>query len=301
VTRTRCDKGKVVGSRNYHTPVQQCCEERLRYLDTIALVDLFVRESGPVGAPAVVFLHGGNMSGWSWEPVVERMQQYRCLVPDLPHYGKSFEQGPFEMGRAAAAVAELIRARVGAGRAHVVGFSLGAQVGVQLLATEPKLVDRAVLSGTVVNTMPFVRQTQLLLGTISRNGIYRRLVSRYRNSRPAPIPSARIDDYREDVRLITSGQLADVVVASAGFTLPEGLDETDSPTLFVTGAKETPAIRRWAAALAQQMPNGVDRVAVGMLHDWPLRDPDLFSRTVDGWLTDSALPPEIALPNLGRR
>ena len=47
-------------------------------------MDLFVRESGPVEAPAIVFLHGGNMSGWSWEPVVERMQQYRCLVPIFP-------------------------------------------------------------------------------------------------------------------------------------------------------------------------------------------------------------------------
>jgi pimeloyl-ACP methyl ester carboxylesterase len=264
-------------------------------------VDLFVRESGPAGAPAVVFLHGGNMSGWSWEPVVERMPQYRCLVPDLPHYGKSFRHGPFEMGRAAAAVADLIRSRVGASRAHVVGFSLGSQVGVQLLATEPQLVDRAVLSGTVINTTPFVRQTQLLLGTISRNGVYRRVVSRYRNARTAPIPSAKIDEYREDVRLITSGQLADVVVASAGFTLPEELEKSDTPTLFVTGTKEAPVVRRWAAALAQQMPNGVDRVAIGMLHDWPLRRPDLFARVVDGWLTDSGLPAEIALPNWARR
>jgi pimeloyl-ACP methyl ester carboxylesterase len=264
-------------------------------------VNLFVRESGPPEAPAVVFLHGGNMSGWSWEPVVERMKQYRCLVPDLPHFGKSFQQGPFEMDRAAGAVAELIRAHVGAGRAHVVGFSLGAQVGLQLLATEPKLVDRAVLSGTVINTMPWVRQTQFLLGTISRNGAYRRMLSRYRNSRPAPIPAAKLDEYREDVRLITSGQLADVVVASAGFTLPRGLDKSDAPTLFLTGTRETPAVRRWAAALAQQMPNGIDRVATGMLHDWPLRDPDLFSRTADGWLSCNVLPPEIALPNSGRR
>jgi pimeloyl-ACP methyl ester carboxylesterase len=264
-------------------------------------VNLFVRESGQVGAPAIVFLHGGNMSGWSWEPVVQRMQGYHCLVPDMTGFGKSFQQGPFEMGRAATAVAELVRSRVGAGRAHVVGFSLGAQVGVQLLATEPKLVDRAVLSGTVINTMPCVRQTQLLLGMISRNGVYRRLISRYRNSHLAAIPSAKIDEYREDVRLITSGQLAHVVVASAGFTLPEGLDKTDSPTLFVTGAKETPALRRWAAVLAQQMPNGVDRVAIGMVHDWPLRHPDLFSRTVDGWLSGTALPLEIAVPNGDRR
>ncbi|MGA9492294.1 MAG: alpha/beta hydrolase [Mycobacterium sp.] len=264
-------------------------------------MDLFVRESGPVEAPAIVFLHGGNMSGWSWEPEVERMQQYRCLVPDLPHYGKSFGLGPFEMGRAASAVAELIRSRVATGRAHIVGHSLGAQVGVQLLATDPDLVDRAVLCGTIINTTPWVQQSQLLLGTISRNTIYRWVVRRYRNARRVPIPSAKIDEYREDVRLITSGQLADVVVASAGFTLPEGLDKSDSPTLFVTGSKETPVVRRWAAALAQEMPNGIDRVAIGMLHDWPLRYPDLFSRTVDGWLTDGALPPEVALPDPDRR
>jgi pimeloyl-ACP methyl ester carboxylesterase len=258
-------------------------------------MNLFVRESGPAEAPAIVFLHGGNMSGWSWEPVVERMQGYRCLVPDLTGFGKSSQQGPFEMDRAAGAVAEVIRSRVSRGRAHVVGLSLGAQVGVQLLATEPKLVDRAVLCGTVINTMPAVRVTGFLLGALSRNALYRWIIKRYRSAHLAGIPLANIDDYREDVRLITGGQLAHIVVASAGFTLPEGLDKSDSPALFVTGAEEMPAARRWAAALARQMPNAVDRVAIGMVHDWPLRDPDLFSRTVDGWLTDAALPPEIAL------
>ena len=265
-------------------------------------MNLFVRESGPVGAPAIIFLHGGTMSGWSWGPVVQRMQGYHCLVPDLIGFGKSFEQGPFEMDRAADAVAEVIRSRVGSGRAHVVGLSLGAQVGVQLLATEPKLVDRAVLCGTVINTMPAVcGRRSSCWGRCPGTRCTGRVVKRYRNAHLAGIPLANIDDYREDVRLITGGQLAHIVVASAGFTLPEGLDKSDSPTLFVTGSKEMPAARRWAAALARQMPNAVDRVAIGMVHDWPLRDPDLFSRTVDGWLTDAALPPEIALPTeIGR-
>ncbi len=264
-------------------------------------MDLFVRESGPVGAPTIVFLHGAYTSGWSWEPVVERMQQYHCLVPDLPHYGKSFEQGPFEMGRAATAVAELIRSRVDTGRAHVVGLSLGAQVGVQLLATEPKLVDRAVLCGTAINRVPFVQLTRRLLALPARNSMYRRMVRGYRNAWQAKVPATHLEEYREDVRLITTGQLADVIMAAAGFTLPEGLEKSASPTLFVTGGKELPVVRRWAAALAQQMPNGVDGVAIGMPHDWPSRYPDLFSRTVDGWLTDSTLPPEIALPKPVRR
>ena len=253
-------------------------------------MDLFVRESGPVGAPAIVFLHGGKMSGWSWEPVVQRMQRYHCLVPDLPQYGNSLRLGPFEMGRAARAVAALVRSRVGTDRVHVVGFSLGAQVGVQLLAAEPKLIDRAVLCGTIVNAIPGARVTAPLLGMIAR--IARPVTVRW-NARPVGIPSASIDDYRRDLRLMTGARLARVVVASVGFTLPEGLDQSDSPTLFLTGAKDTRFVRHWGAVLAQPMPGGVDRVAIGMRHDWPLRYPELFSRTVDGWLNDAGLPPEI--------
>jgi pimeloyl-ACP methyl ester carboxylesterase len=274
---------------------------RAAIADRITCVDLFVRESGPAGAPAIVFLHGGDMSGWSWAPVVERMQRYHCLVPDLPQYGKSFEHGPFAMGPAADAVAELIRSRVGSGRAHVVGHSLGAQVGAQLLATEPKLVDRAVLCGTIVNTMPFVRLTQLLLGMLARNTWYHSFMSRHRHARYVGIPSTNLDDYREDVRLMPAEQLAHIVEASIGFTIPQGLDKSDSPTLLLTGSKEIRFVHRSAAALARQMPNGVDGVAIDMDHDWPLRYPDLFARAVDCWLTDTTLPTEIALSDSGNR
>jgi pimeloyl-ACP methyl ester carboxylesterase len=262
-------------------------------------MDLFVRESGPVGAPTIVFLHGAYTSGWFWESVVERMQQYRCLVPDLPHFGKSFEQGPFEMGRAAAAVGELIRSRTDSGRAYVVGWSLGAQVGVQLLATEPKLVDRAVLSGTAI--VPFAQLMRRFSALPARSSMYRHVVRRYRNAWQAGVDPTHIDSYREDVRLNTTKQLVAVTMASAGFTLPKELDKSDSPTLFLTGARELFVMHRCASALARQMPNAVARVATGMRHDWPTRSPDLFARTVDSWLTDSALPPEIALPKSLRR
>jgi pimeloyl-ACP methyl ester carboxylesterase len=261
-------------------------------------MNLFVRESGSVGAPAIVFLHGGELSGQSWQPVVERMQQYRCLIPDLPQHGKSFGQGPFEMVAAATAVAELIRARVGTGRVHVVGHSLGAQVGVQLLATKPELVDRAVLCGTVVDAMPVIRLTAPMLGLVARIS---RSVTIRRNARRVGVVPVKVDEYREDVHLMPPVVVAHLVEASAGFTLPGTLDESDSPTLFLTGSKEMRLIRRSAAALAQRMPNGVDRVAIGMDHEWPLRYPELFSRTVDGWLSGVALPIEIAPPNSGRR
>jgi pimeloyl-ACP methyl ester carboxylesterase len=201
------------------------------------------------------------------------------------------------MAGAAIAVAELIRSRVGTGRVHLEGHSLGAQVGVQLLATEPEHVDRAVLCGTIVNAMPVVRLTAPLPGLVAR--ISRSATIR-RNARLMGVSSAEVDDYCEDLRLMPPVQVAHVVEASAGFTLPEGLDKSDSPSLFLTGSKEMRLIPRSAATLALRMPNGVGGVAIGMDHDWPLRYPDFFSRTVDGWLSGTAVPLEIALPNLAR-
>jgi pimeloyl-ACP methyl ester carboxylesterase len=259
-------------------------------------VDLFVRESGPAGAPTIVFLHGGEYSGRSWQPVVEQLPRYRCLVPDLPQHGESLQRGPFKMSGAADAVAELVRSRVGTGRVHMVGFSLGAQVGAQLLATAPELIDRAVLCGTIVNAMPGVRLTQFLMGVTARIS---RSVTLRKQAHLARIPSPEIEGYRENMRLMPATQVAHLVEASTGFTLPAGLEKSDSPALFLAGSEEIRLVRSSAAALAQRMPNGVEGVASGMDHDWPLRYPDLFASTVDGWLSGTALPPEIVLSNSG--
>ncbi|PRC50443.1 hypothetical protein C6A85_69405, partial [Mycobacterium sp. ITM-2017-0098] len=95
------------------------------------------------------------------------------------------------------AVAELIRSRIGAGRVHLVGYSLGSQVGVQLLATEPELVDRAVLCGTIVNSVPAARSMQFLAERLARMRSFRRLINRLLTARQVPIPKAKIHDYRQ--------------------------------------------------------------------------------------------------------
>jgi pimeloyl-ACP methyl ester carboxylesterase len=266
-------------------------------------MELFVRESGLAGSPTIVFLHGAEYSGRSWEPVVKHLPRYRCLLPDLPQHGASLQSEPFDIGRAAAAVAELIRSRGDTGRVHLVGHSLGAQVGAQLLATEPDIVDRAVLCGAVINTLPGAWLTRLLLGAFA--GMSRSIkISQaiHAHAHPAGPVSTEVGHDRGDVPLMPAEQISEIVVASAGFTLPEALDRSDSPTLFLTGTMELPFVQQSAAALARQMPNGVDGLARGMPHNWPLRYPGTFARTVDGWLSDTAvLPSRIELSNSDRR
>ena len=57
-------------------------------------MSLFLRESGPVSAPTIVFLHGGGVSGWSWQSQIEAFPDYHLLVPDLPEHGRSLNKAP---------------------------------------------------------------------------------------------------------------------------------------------------------------------------------------------------------------
>src|SRR6187399_1131857 len=100
--------------------------------------------SGPATAPTIVFLHGGGIGGWMWRKQVAAFEaDYHCLVPTLPEQGQNEVSGEFSMNSAVTQVAELIHKQAHDGKAHVVGLSLGAQVGVALFAVAARLLDRS--------------------------------------------------------------------------------------------------------------------------------------------------------------
>ncbi len=108
---------------------------------------------GQKNLPAIVFLHGGGSSSWSWHPVVALLQaDYFCLVPDLPQHGGSAQVKPFSMERAADEITALIRSEVPARKAVIVGLSEGAQVGVSLLARAPDQVEFGYFKRRLVKT-----------------------------------------------------------------------------------------------------------------------------------------------------
>ena len=110
---------------------------------------LYVKEVGKNNRETIVFLHAGMSSGWMWNKHLEALNDYHCLVPDLPEHGRSTEVKPFRMEGAAEDVIDLIKEKAHGGRAHVVGLSLGAQTAVQILSMAPEVVDHAVITGTL--------------------------------------------------------------------------------------------------------------------------------------------------------
>ena len=253
---------------------------------------LHVAEYGPAAAPSILFLHGGGVGGWSWRPQIEAFQNdYHLLVPDLPEHGQSLDVAPFSMTNAAARMAELIHKRAHDGHAHVVGLSLGAQVGVALLAVAGRLVDRALLSGVSLRPIPGASLIgpSLWLYAPFKNIPY--LIKL--NQQNLGVPAAYSAEFAEDTRRTTTRALANIFKANLAFREPPGLTRLKNPTLVLVGEKEPRLMRRSARQLAASMTGATAYMVQGMIHNWPLAAPELFNRTLRAWLTDQPLPAEL--------
>jgi pimeloyl-ACP methyl ester carboxylesterase len=255
---------------------------------------LNVTESGPASAPTIVFLHGCGLGGWSWRRSVEAFQaDYHCLVPDLPGHGGSDERGPdpFSITGAATEIAKLIHTRAHDGRAHLVGLSLGAQVGVAVMAVAARLVDRAVFSGASVRPYP---ASDLMEPALWLYAPFKNLPFVIRtNQRRLGVPPEYAAEFAAEARRARIGVMAQVIGASLRFEVPPGLTRLKNPTLVLVGEKEPRRLRRSARSLAASMAGGRACLVSGMAHNWPMAAPELFNRTVRAWLEDGPLPEEM--------
>ena len=112
-----------------------------------AAPDATLTAVGPVGAPAIVFLHGTRLTRSAWAAQLDGLGgEFRAIALDLPGHGSRAAE-PFTLEGAAAVVGAAIAEHAAGGRAIVVGLSLGGYVAMELAATDPDRVRGLVLAG----------------------------------------------------------------------------------------------------------------------------------------------------------
>lgn len=263
-------------------------DEQARRAQLGQVTDLYVRESGTPGSPAIVFLHGVGNSGGMWTAHMAGLTGYHCLAPDLPGFGRSNRVPWRSRIDTTELVADLIEHRVPAGRAYVVGLSLGGSVAHTLLARRPALLDRVVIDGCGV--LPWWGTGLLELAVAA--------VSPFLHTRPviaAVGRAARLDDAaRADLRA-ASPRAFRRGFADANDTVISRVEiAADCPTLLVAGEAETrPPVRASNAALAALMPTAEARYVPGVGHGWIGKRPDLHLRMTAAWIEGHDLPPEL--------
>jgi len=267
---------------------------------------LFCEAFGPNDAPTIVFLHGGGSGWWMWQPVIKYLPDYHCLTPDQPEHGSNRQIAPFSMELAAEKVADLISQEAHGGKACVVGLSEGAQVTVQLLATAPERVEKAVVSSALLLPIPglgWVSSPTLLAWA------YRLSISPFKNTDwwirlnmkyAAGIPDEYYSYFKKDFQEMTESEWVNLMIANQHFRMPVGLERATPPTLVIAGQKEYAAMKQSVRELVAALPrakgglvNLGKKSSMAKEHNWALTVPELFAQTIRAWIEEKPLPAEI--------
>jgi pimeloyl-ACP methyl ester carboxylesterase len=123
--------------------------------------EVFVRDSGGAAArPAVLLLHGWTASAdINFFPVYACLaESYRVIALDLRGHGRGMRSvEPFSLEDCADDAAAVLD-QLGAGRAIVVGYSMGGPVGLLLARRHPERVAALVMQATALEWQRAVRE-----------------------------------------------------------------------------------------------------------------------------------------------
>ncbi|MEG0213333.1 MAG: alpha/beta hydrolase [Glutamicibacter sp.] len=250
----------------------------------------------------LVFLHGGNVGNWSWDPQVLAFGDCNILTLHLPAFGARFEETWDGLESAADDVAALIADEVSEGGVHLVGISLGGVIALHVAARHPELVDSVLITGTPVTGVGQAARAfqRMQLKLIGSEWFWRFQAGAY----------GMVDDERElftehGVKLKAENMRAIMDEMDPG-GLPQKLGSYRGPVLALAGAKEPKVVQKSFDALRARLPQVITRVVPGMHHQWNIENPILFNSVLRKWISDAGLhqilvDPQAAKPAPGAK
>ena len=246
-------------------------------------------EYGDKSAPLMLFLHGGGVSGWMWDKQIQYFTHYHCIVPDLPEQGKSDNTEYFSIKRSAEMLLALIEEKAPNKQVIIIGFSLGAQIAVQMVSINSQLIDYAIVNSALVRPMPFSKSLISLSVKCTYPLIKIRLFSKLQ-AKTLYVDPDYFEQYYTDSTAMKCETLVRILQENMAFHIPEQFHKAQTKILITVGEKEKGIMIKSAIDLITNNPNSKGVILSNIGHGISLAKPHFFNQMIEEWIEKEKLP-----------
>ncbi|NCB05374.1 MAG: alpha/beta hydrolase [Clostridia bacterium] len=235
-------------------------------------------EFGQKKNPAVMLLHGGGLSWWSFEPVIRLLEKdYFVVAPIVDGHGEDGGQPFISIEDSAEKALRYLDQSGAAPLLCLGGLSLGAQIAVQMLAKRPDVALHAVLESALCYPMPFAAALAPATYALCYGFIRQHWFSRLQ-AKALYLPKPMWKSYYKDSVQMTRETLVHIAQSNASYHAGPDLSRSCAKALIVAGEKELPIMKKSARRLSELIPDSRLWIAPGLHHgQWSLTQPGAYA------------------------
>lgn len=250
---------------------------------------IYYEEYGDETAPLMVFLHGGGVSSWMWSKQIQYFTQYHCLTIDLPEQGKSTNSETFSIKSSALKINNLLRTIAKDKEIIAIGFSLGAQVIIEMLSMENNVINYAVINSALTKPSPLIakliRPTIKLTYPLLKIKTFAKL-----QAKELYITEDHFKTYYDESSSMKLDTLVRILEENMLYTVRNDFENSTSKILVTVGEKEKSMMKKSAKHIVSLNSNCTGIVIPNVGHGAPLAKPTYFNVMIEKWLTTGTLP-----------
>jgi 3-oxoadipate enol-lactonase len=259
---------------------------------TINNIVLYHELHGPPEGPPLVLIAGRSSEHSAWLPNLRDLAKtYRVLVFDHRGVGQSTVTAPGYTIRDLAADTLGLMQRVGFGRAHVVGASMGGYIAQEMALLEPERIGALVLAGTVSHSDAWLdnvwKMTQRLAADETQRETRVRLslllsFSADFLSRPGVLDGLLHYGVDKPSHQTAAG-LQGHIAACRSHDTRQRLGKISAPTLVLAGEQDVLMPPARVRQLAEAIPGAIFEILPGA-HSFMTESSDQFNAVVSAFL-----------------
>jgi pimeloyl-ACP methyl ester carboxylesterase len=211
-------------------------------------------------------LHGGGLSWWSWQEIVDLLKEnYHVVTPVLDGYGEAAEETFISIEESAQQLIHYIEENQNGKVFAIGGLSIGAQIVVEALSMRSDLCKHAIIESALIHPIPRTKLLTVPACKLSYGLIQKRWFSKLQ-AKELCVPEKMFDRYYEDSIKVSSQSLVNTILSNGTYQWKPSISQTKAKVLIIVGEKEVALVRKSAQDLYEAIEGSELYVASGMKH-----------------------------------
>lgn len=224
------------------------------------------KDFGNSSLPVIILLHGGGLSWWSLENIIEDLKKdFYVVTPIIDGHGEASDSTFISIEDSAKKLIKYIDDKYNGKVYALGGLSIGAQIALEVLSKREDIAKYAFIESGLVYPIKGTKTLTVPMVKMSYPLISKRWFSRFQ-AKSLFVPENMFERYYEDSNKISKDSLVNISLSNGNFKLKDSIKNTRAKVLIIVGSKELKIMKKSALKIHEMINESTLYTAPDMGH-----------------------------------